>query len=64
VELHQKGLKSINVKTMMFVFIVELGFPMMAIIIGYEAQINPLSMEHRAKYLARTIRHILYFLKL
>jgi len=48
----------------MFVFIVELGFPMMAIIIGYEAQINPLSMEHWAKYLARTIRHILYFLKL
>ncbi len=24
--------------------------------------INPLSMEHRAKYLARTIRHILDFL--
>ncbi len=26
--------------------------------------INPLSMEHRAKYLARTIRHILDFLQL
>jgi hypothetical protein len=26
--------------------------------------INPLSMEHRAKYLARTIRHILNFLQL
>jgi hypothetical protein len=37
VELHQKGLKNVNVKIMMFVFIVELGFPMMAIIVGYEA---------------------------
>ncbi len=26
--------------------------------------INPLSMEHRAEYLARTIRHILEFLQL
>jgi hypothetical protein len=25
----------------MFVFIVELGFPMMAIVIGYEAQSTP-----------------------
>jgi hypothetical protein len=33
----QKGLKNVNVKTMMFVFIVELGFPAMAIIVGYEA---------------------------
>jgi hypothetical protein len=28
-------------KMTMFVFIVELGFPMMAIIIGYEAQSTP-----------------------
>ncbi len=42
VELHQKGLKSANVKMMMFVFIVELGFPMMAIIVGYKAQSSPL----------------------
>jgi hypothetical protein len=37
-EERQKGLKNVNVKMMMFVFIVELGFPVMAIIIGYEAQ--------------------------
>jgi hypothetical protein len=30
-------MKSVNVKMMMFVFIVELGFLVMAIIIGYEA---------------------------
>jgi len=36
-ELHHKGLKSVNVKTTMFVFIVELEFPVMAIIVGYEA---------------------------
>jgi hypothetical protein len=41
VEPHQKGLKSVNVKTTMFVFIVELGFPMMAIIVGCEAQSIP-----------------------
>jgi hypothetical protein len=41
VELHQKGLKNVNVKMMMFVFIVELGFPMMAIIVGYEAPSTP-----------------------
>jgi hypothetical protein len=29
------------VKMTMFVFIVELGFPVMAIIIGYEAQSTP-----------------------
>jgi hypothetical protein len=40
-ELHQKGLKSVNVKVTMFVFTVELGFPVMAIIIGYEAQSTP-----------------------
>jgi hypothetical protein len=48
----------------MFVFIVELGFSVMAIIVGYEAPINPLSMEHRAEYVARTIRCILDFLQL
>jgi hypothetical protein len=37
VEPRQKGSKNINVKMMMFVFIVELGFPVMAIIVGYEA---------------------------
>jgi hypothetical protein len=36
-ELCQKGLKSVNVKIMMFIFIVKLGFPVMAIIVGYEA---------------------------
>jgi hypothetical protein len=41
VEPHQKGLKNVNVKTMMFVFIVELGFPVLAIIVGYEAQSIP-----------------------
>jgi hypothetical protein len=41
VEPRQKGLKSVNVKTKMFVFIVELGFPVMAIIAGYEAQSIP-----------------------
>jgi hypothetical protein len=41
VELRQKGLKSVNVKTMMFIFIVELGFLVMAIIASYEAQSIP-----------------------
>jgi hypothetical protein len=41
VEPCQKGLKSVNVKMTMFVFIVELGFLVMAIIIGYEAQSTP-----------------------
>jgi hypothetical protein len=36
-EPRDKGLKSVNVKTTMFVFIVELGFVVMAIIVGYEA---------------------------
>jgi hypothetical protein len=40
-EPHQKGLKNVNVKMMMFVFTVELGFPTMAIIVGYEAQSTP-----------------------
>jgi hypothetical protein len=38
VELRQNGLKNVNVKMMMFVFIVKPGFPMMAIIVGYETQ--------------------------
>jgi hypothetical protein len=41
VEPHQKGLKSVNVKMMMFVSIVKLGFLVMAIIVGYEAQSTP-----------------------
>jgi hypothetical protein len=41
VELHQNGLNSVNVKMMMFVFIVKLGFPVMAIIVGCEAQSIP-----------------------
>jgi len=40
-ELRQKRLKSVNVKMMMFVSIVERGFSMMAIIIGYEGQSTP-----------------------
>jgi hypothetical protein len=40
VEPHQKGSKSVNVKTM-FVFIVELGLLVMAIVVGYEAQSTP-----------------------
>ncbi len=63
-ELHQKGLKSVNVKMMMFVFIVKLGFSVMAIIVGCEAQSTPFSMEHQVKYLAHTIRCILEFLQL
>jgi hypothetical protein len=43
VEPRQKGLKSVNVKTTMFVIIVELGFLVMAIIGGYEAQSIPSS---------------------
>jgi hypothetical protein len=41
VKPRQKGLKNVNVKMMMFVFIVELGFPVMAIIVVYEAQSTP-----------------------
>jgi hypothetical protein len=41
VEPHQKGLKNANVKMMMFVFIIKLGFLVMAIIVGYEAQSTP-----------------------
>jgi hypothetical protein len=41
VEQCHKGLKSVNVKMTMFVFIVELGFTVITIIIGYEAQSTP-----------------------
>jgi hypothetical protein len=41
-KLHQKGSKNVNVKPTMFIFIVELGFPVMAIIIGCEAQSTPI----------------------
>jgi hypothetical protein len=46
-ELRQKGLKSVNVKMMMSVSIVERGFPVMAITVGYEAQLTlfPWSIE-------------------
>jgi hypothetical protein len=37
VELRQKGLNKVNVKVTMFVFIIKLWFPVMAIIVGYEA---------------------------
>jgi hypothetical protein len=40
-ELRQKGLKSVNVKTTMFVFIIKLGFPVRAIIASYKAQSIP-----------------------
>jgi hypothetical protein len=41
VEPHQKGLKRANAKMMMSVSIVERGSPVMAIIVGYEAQSTP-----------------------
>jgi hypothetical protein len=41
VEPHQKGLKNVNVKMTMFVFIIELGFLLMAMIVGGEAQSTP-----------------------
>jgi hypothetical protein len=37
----QKGLKSVNAKMMMFVCIIERGFLVMAITVGYEAQLTP-----------------------
>jgi hypothetical protein len=40
-ESRQKGLKNVNVKMTMFVFIVELEFLVMVIIVGYEAQSTP-----------------------
>ncbi len=46
-EPRQKGLKSASAKMMMSVSIVERGFPVMAIIVGYEARSThfPLSIE-------------------
>jgi hypothetical protein len=38
VESRQKGLKSASAKMMMSVSIVERGFPVMAITVGYEAR--------------------------
>jgi hypothetical protein len=40
-EPRRKGLKNANVKTTMFIFIIELGFPITAIIVGYKAQSTP-----------------------
>jgi hypothetical protein len=60
-ELRQKGLKSANVKMMMSVSIVEHGDGHYRWLRG---PINPLPLEHRAEYLARTIRRILEFLQL
>jgi hypothetical protein len=41
VEPRHKGFKSVNVKMTMFVFIIKLGFLVMTIIVGYEAQSTP-----------------------
>jgi hypothetical protein len=41
VEPRLKGLKRVNAKMMMSVSTVELGFPVMAITVGYEAQLTP-----------------------
>jgi hypothetical protein len=60
----QKGLKSVNAKMMMSVSIVKRGSSVMAIYRWLRGLINPLSMEHRAEYVARTIRRILEFLQL
>jgi hypothetical protein len=38
VEPRQKGLKSASAKMMISTSIIERGFPVMAIIVGYEAQ--------------------------
>jgi hypothetical protein len=46
----------------MFAFTIKFKLLVMAIIIDYEAQSTPFSMEHRIKYLTRTIRCILDFL--
>ncbi len=40
-ELRQKGLKNVNANMMMSISIVERGFPVMAIIVCYEAQLTP-----------------------
>jgi hypothetical protein len=36
-----KRFENVSVKMTMFVFIVKLGFPVIAIIVGYEAQSTP-----------------------
>jgi hypothetical protein len=41
VEPCQKGLKNVNAKMMMSVSIIKRGFPVMAIIVGYEGQSTP-----------------------
>jgi hypothetical protein len=41
VELRKKGLKNVNAKMMMSVSIVERGFSVMAIIVGYEGRSTP-----------------------
>jgi hypothetical protein len=41
VEPRKKGLKSVNAKMMMFVSIVERGFAVMAIIVGYKGRSTP-----------------------
>jgi hypothetical protein len=49
-ELHQKSLKNVNVKMTMFVFIIKLGFPVMAIIVSYEAQSTPFPWSIEPNY--------------
>jgi hypothetical protein len=41
VEPREKGLKSANAKMMMSISIIKRGFPMMAIIVGYEGRSTP-----------------------
>jgi hypothetical protein len=59
-ELRQKGLKNVNLKMTMFIFIVKFGFSVMAIIVGYEAQSTPFPWSIEPNI--RTIRRILNFL--
>ncbi len=40
-KLRQKGLKNVNAKMMMSISIVERGFLVMAIIVGYEGRSTP-----------------------
>ncbi len=63
-EPHQKGLKSVNAKMMMSVSIVERAFSVMAITVGYVAQLTPFPWSIEPNILARTIRRILEFLQL
>jgi hypothetical protein len=63
-ELCRKGLKSVNVKMTMFIFIIKLGVLGDGHYRWLRGLINPLSMEHRAEFLARTIHRILDFLQL